>query len=255
MTVQSPPGAPQPPAPQKKGLSALAWVGIGCGVIIVLMVIFLVGGGVYLKHRFGNPRGLAELVVRANPDLEVEKVDDQNQSLTIRNKKTGEVGTISFADIKNGKLNFKSDKGSATFGLNTGDKDQGLTIKTTDDKGKESTLNFNAGAAKDVPSWVPMYPGASTQQGGFSASSGEGKGGTLILSSSDSTDKVAAYYESEMKKAGFDVQKMTFSAGNNEGATNLTGTSADKKRTLTVGVTKSSGSNGTGVSVSWAEKP
>src|SRR5690348_4180042 len=66
MTVQSPPppGAPQPP---KKGMGPLAWIGIGCGVIIVIGIIVMAAGAYLVKTRVVDP-------MRDNPSLAAAKL-------------------------------------------------------------------------------------------------------------------------------------------------------------------------------------
>jgi hypothetical protein len=94
--VPPPPGSPQAP---KKGLSPLAWVGIGCAVLFVLGLLVLGGivgvGGYFAKKAAAkfekNPTmAAAEMVVRLNPDLELVSSDEKTNTLTIKDKKTGE---------------------------------------------------------------------------------------------------------------------------------------------------------------------
>jgi hypothetical protein len=137
--------------PPKKS-NVLKWVLIGIGACFMLFVIGAIGLGLFVAHK-AKQAGLdpdlikrspalaaAKLMVAANPDVEMVTADEGKQEMTVRDKKTGKVYTMSFEDAKSGKFTMKED-GKAT-----------LTV---------------GGKAK-VPSWVPDYPG-SDPQGAFSA--------------------------------------------------------------------------------------
>lgn len=255
--VPPPPGTPQAP---KKGLSPLAWVGIGCAVLVVLCLLVLggvVGVGGYFASKvagkFKEHPTLAtfELMVRANPDLELVKSDEKTNTLTIKNKKTGEVDTISadetthtltfknettgetstmsLDDAKSGKFTVKTDKGTATFDANNKD---GGSLKVTDDKGQVTTMNAGVGAPQNLPSWLPVYPGGKVQ-GTFDTNNAEGHSATFSVSSSDSVTKMMDFYESQLKSGGFKVDRTNFSANGQDGGT-LSAKSADDKRQASV---------------------
>ncbi|HSF39476.1 MAG TPA: hypothetical protein VLT87_06755, partial [Thermoanaerobaculia bacterium] len=124
MTVQSPPPAP------KKGLGPLAWVGIGCGALLVIGVVAMFAVGYIAKRQLDkfedNPAmAAATLAVRLNPELELVKADEENNTLTVKNKKTGEVVTLSAEDIKEGKFTVTTDEGTTTFDADGDGKDGG----------------------------------------------------------------------------------------------------------------------------------
>src|SRR6202035_205449 len=213
MTVNSPQGVP--PAPPKKGMSPLAWVGIGCVVILIIGFVAFAGLGFLAKRKFDqfskNPgKTAAEFIVKANPDLELVSSDDQ--TITVKDKKTGEVATMNFADIKNGKFKFSSNKGSATFDPTA--KDGGM-LKVTDEKGNESTFTGGAGAPKNLPSWIPTYPSGTTQ-GSFDASTAEGHTGAFVVTTQDSVDQVINFYEAQLKAAVLTVEKNSLSTNGKE---------------------------------------
>src|SRR5262245_51615187 len=103
---------PPPPATGPQKMSPLAKVGIGCLVFAVLCAIaigVMFSAGVhFLKKKVGdNPTlAAAELIIRANPELEVVDSDSKAGTLTIRNTKTGEVVTMNAKDIEDGKITF-----------------------------------------------------------------------------------------------------------------------------------------------------
>jgi hypothetical protein len=108
--MENPPPYVQPPShvaptspPPKKGLGAGAWIGIGCGGIIVLIIIgFIIVTimfGPQLKKLAGdmqkNPtRATAEMMVAAGQGtLEMIAQDDVNKRYTIKDK-SGSLTTI-----------------------------------------------------------------------------------------------------------------------------------------------------------------
>ena len=233
--VPPPPGSPQAP---KKGLSPLAWVGIGCAVLFVVGLLVLGGvvgvGGYFAKKVIDkaqkNPTlTAAELMVRANPDLELVSSDEKNNTLTIKDKKTGEVTTISADAASGGKFTVKTDKGTATFDASGKD---GGSLKVTDDKGQTTTMNAGAGAPQNLPSWLPVYPGG-TVQGTFDTTSAEGHSAAFTVSTTDPVSKMMEFYESQLKSAGLKTEKTTFSANGQDGGS-VSGKSADDKRQANV---------------------
>lgn len=236
MTVSSPvPPPPASPPPPKKGLSPLAWVGIGCGVIIVLGLIALGAVGFFVQKKAKefekNPAmAAAKVAVQLNPDLELVSADEEHNTLTVKDKKSGEVLTFSAEDIKNGKFSFKSSKGgSATFDASGAN---GGTFKVTNEKGETSTMNVGAGSPQNLPSWLPVYPGG-TVQGTFDTTSAEGRSAAFTVTTTDPVSKVMDFYETQFKSAGLKVDKSTFSSNGQEGGT-VSGKSDDEKRQASV---------------------
>ena len=96
------------PTPQKKGLGALAWVGIGCGGIIVLAIIGIVISGMmfggkikqFAEDAQKNPtRATASLMVSASAgQFEMIAEDDANKRYTVREKKSGSLTTIYWSE-------------------------------------------------------------------------------------------------------------------------------------------------------------
>jgi hypothetical protein len=241
----------QPPPPAKKGMGPLAWVGIGCGVIIVIAFIAMIGAGIFIKKKMENPgMTAAELVVRANPDLELVSSDPKTNTLTIKNKKTGEVVTFSAEDIKNGKLKVTTDKGTATFDA-SGGPNGGATVKTTDEKGQEQVSTFGGTAApQNLPSWVPTYPGGAIQ-GTFDTNGPQGRSAAFSMSTPDATDKVIDWYEAQLKAAGLKVEKNTYNANGQTGGI-VAGKSDDEKHQVNVMIAANEGK--TQATVTFEEK-
>jgi len=254
MSVDYSQGSAAPPPPQKKGMGPLGWIAIGCGVIILLC---LIGFGVmgYVAKRFVDKAGknpsylatkAAELALKSNPDVEIVSEDENAGTFTVKDKKTGETTTVNLQDIKNGKFSFKSDKGSVTIDGNSKD---GSVVKVTDEKGHESVFS-GGGAPKNLPSWLPAYPGG-TAQGTLDANTAEGHSGAFTVTTKDAVDKVMDYYEAQLKSAGLKVEKATFNAGGKNGGS-VNGKSEDGKRTAAV--IFSTDDNGTQAMVTFNEK-
>jgi hypothetical protein len=231
-----PPGVP----PAKKGMSPWAWVAIGCVVILIFCGIALGIMGWFAKRavdKFAKNPGMAaaELAVRANPDLELVSTDEAKNSITVKDKKTGEVTTFSADDAKNGNFSIKSDKGSTSFST-TGGANGGAVIKTTDEKGQQTTINAGASTPQNLPSWLPVYPGG-TVQGTMDTNGPEGRSAAFTVSSKDDSGKMLDFYESQLKGAGFNPTKNTYNTTTNGVAQNggtVTGKSGDGKREVSV---------------------
>ena len=213
MTVASPPPpqnpyTPQPPVGPKK-TSPWVWVGVGC------LVLFLLGCGtcVFLGYKAkhfaekykDNPELLAaELMIKANPDLEEVSSDKDAKTITVRDKKTGKEMTLNFEDIKNGKFSMEGSDGSK---VNIGDG----SVKVTDEKGQTTTIAGGVGTS-NLPDWLPAYPGA-TSTSSFSATGANG-GAITMLETTDSADQALAFYEGKLKDVGFTVEKNAYQVNN-----------------------------------------
>lgn len=231
----------QAPQPAKKGMSPLAWVGIGCGAIIVCCVI-AAGVVLYLAKQkiqeYKDNPGMAAAadMVRLNPELELVSSDPKTNTLTVKNKKTGEVVTFSAEDIQNGKLTVKTDKGTATIDASK----SGATVKVTDEKGQEQVSTFGSTGPQNLPSWVPQYPGG-TVQGTMDTTGPQGRTGAFGVTTKDSVDKVADWYESQLKGAGFKVDKNVMANNGTTVGGTVTAKSDDEKRTVAIIISASGG--------------
>jgi uncharacterized protein YneF (UPF0154 family) len=235
-----PPAQPVPGAPvPKKGTSPLIWILAGCGGLIVIAILVLLVGGYFVAHKVKgyadmakkNPAmAAAKLMVSVNPDLEIVSEDDDKGTITVRDKKTGEEITMNAEDIKQGRLKFKNKKGEEVTFEGSGESGkEGFKIKT--DKG---TMAFGNAQGEAPPSWVPAYPSAkaiaSTRE-----STDEGFTGTYSFQTSDSGGAVLAFFEKELKKAGFSVERT--STGQMSGLGTINARGKDGKHTVNVVVT------------------
>ena len=224
--------------PVMRKTSPLVWVLVIVLGLFVLGGIATVGAGLFFVHRarqagfdaglIGRNPGLAisRMIAAANPDVEVLSTDEGSGKITMRDKKTGKVVTMSFDDARKGKFSFTA---------------QG-------DDGKTASLEIGAGADK-LPSWVPAYPGANVA-GSFAikGDSSEGNGGNFSFNTPDAPSKVMSFYQDKCKELGIKV-KMTTTT--NQGGV-ISAADDDNSRTLLVAV--GSGSSGTTVNVTYGLK-
>lgn len=245
---------PQPaPTAPKKGLPVLAWVAIGCAGLIVVAGILFVAGGAFVfkkvKDKVGENPALAaaELIVRANPELELVESDAEAGTLTIRNKKTNEVLTVDLEAVKEGRIGFK-----------TGDQESTITFGGTGEEGRmtitgpggETTFQAGAGGAVEIPDWVPVYGGA-TPAGTYRMSAGGETTGGFTLTTGDAAEAVLDFYGGALEDLGGEVQRQTYSTGGDEGGM-VGGGTPDERRKLSVIVNQRGGE--TSVTVTYTEK-
>ena len=226
------PGAP-PPAPVKK-TSPLVWVLVGIGAFFMLIIVGILGLGLFVAHKAKqagldtdlirrNPAmAAAKLAVAANPNTELVSVDERSGMMTVKDKQTGKTYTMSFEDAKSGKFTFKED-------------------------GKAQTLTIG-GKAK-FPAWVPDYPG-SDPQGAIATQGTEGDSGTFTFKTSDPSDKVVQYYQDQFKSGGLKVTSNVTSQDGKSSAGMLQAQDEANKHVITVII--GSESNETAVSVTYA---
>lgn len=97
-----------PPPLEKKGLGPLAWIGIGCGSILLLAVIasvvfyFAFGPKIkeFAEDAQKNPtRATATLMVKTG-QFEMKTEDDANKRYTVREKQNGQLMTIYWNEKK-----------------------------------------------------------------------------------------------------------------------------------------------------------
>jgi len=256
----SQPMTPSTPPAEKKKMSPIAWVAIGCGAIVVLGIVVVVGmvaaGGWFVRKQVAkfeqNPAvAAAELAVRANPELEVVESDLEAGTLTVRNKKTGEVVTWNAEDIEQGKFSITTEEGTATFEGATGE--DGGTFKITNEKGEQAIFSASPGTPENLPSWLPAYPGGQVK-GSYDATSNEGRSAAFSVNTPDSIEQVLAFYETALEGTGLTVQKSSFESNGKVAGGSVVANAADQKRTVSVMVAPGDGGQTTAV-VTFTEKP
>ncbi len=229
-------------ATQKKGLGPLAWIAIGCGVLIVIAFIVMSAGlwfgGKMVKNVVedleDNPaKTIAKGIVMANPDLEMVESDDNEGTITVRNKETGEVATFDYSQIQEGRLSFETAEGSMTFDAQGGEDGSIITMETD-----EGVSKWGAG---EVPDWLPEYPNAEDQQVAFSQKGADSQSGALGFSTSDDLSQVLAFFSQALTEDGFEVTENTTSKGGQIESAVLMATTDEGKRHVQVVATPQEG--------------
>lgn len=232
-----------PPQQQKKGLSPLAWVAIGCAVLVVLAGVVAVGGMWFVGRKVSqfaeeaekNPALTAAKAIAAfNPEIEVVDAESDQDRITFRNTKTGETFVVEAQDVKEGRISFESKEGKVT--VDTSGSEGSGTLTVTNDEGT-TVIRGGAGEAADVPDWIPRYPGASIS-GTYTASGPEGETGAFSLATGDSPREVLDWYKETLEGEGYEIRSQSFS-GQGQGLVGLiTATHPDSGRSVTVTATR-----------------
>jgi len=245
-----PPGYGAPPPKKSK---AWVWVLGGCLGIVLIGIIgfFVVSYVVYTKAKqAAKNAGLdtelmqkkpalagAKAVVAMDPDLELVSSDDDKGVLTIRDKKTGEVITISADDVNKGKLSFKQNgKELGTFEVHSDS--PSVEVKTGN-----GSATLGPGGSYAPPEWIPVYPGAAL---GWDYSvrdkSNVPRNGSFHFITNDDPDKIVNFYSDALKRSGLTVTTTGIQAGG--GKTGVLNAIEEKgNRTLYLGVTPQTGSS------------
>ena len=214
-TSATPPPPPPPGVPVKKKTNPLVWILVGClGLVVVSGVIF-VGLGFFAARKLKdvvedvaeNPvKAAAELAVKMNPDLELVSSDDDAQTMTIRDKNTGEESTFNWSDIQNGRMTFESDGKTMSVDTNA---DGSMTVQ--DESGEQSmTFGGNAGA---VPSWFPAYHNQTDVNVLVNANQNGQQSTIWTFQSGDAVAAIMGFYEQELKNSGWEVSTNTSEMG------------------------------------------
>ena len=99
-----------PPVPQKKGLGPLAWVGIGCGSLIVIGIIVFTIIGVIVgpkvkqfaedAQKYPTRTMATTMVSVSSGTIEMVAEDDANKRYTLRAKVNGKLTTVYWNEKK-----------------------------------------------------------------------------------------------------------------------------------------------------------
>ena len=174
--------------------SPIVWVLVAVLGLFILGAIGTFGLGLFVVHKARqagldtellqkNPGlAIAKLVATVNPDAEVLSTDDGAGKITVRDKKTGKVVTMTFDDVRKGKFSFEAE------GPNN------------------ETARFEVGGDTKLPSYVPAYPGAKAT-GNFAVTGNgpDGQGGGAYegtFTTSDSIPQVLSFYRQKFQGDG-----------------------------------------------------
>ncbi|MBI3652849.1 MAG: hypothetical protein HY231_17635 [Acidobacteria bacterium] len=246
-----PPGqAPFPQAqPPKKG-GALKWVLIGCGGFIIVGIIAVVAigwFGYYKAKQLGydpelmkrNPAlAAAKLAIGLDGTKELISIDEKTNTLTVKDKKSGKVVTLTFEQDKNGNIKFKektADGKESSMTIKGDGKDGGsIDIETPEGKTK-----IGSNSVDNLPEWLPQYPGVKIE-GNYSTENNESSGVGYNFSTSDSLQQVLSFFESRLKSDGFKITKST-SQTNGQDAGSVVANDANNKHNIVVNASTDGG--------------
>lgn len=228
------------PAPKKK--SPWLFIGLGClGLVLVAIVgsVVLIGWGAkkvaqVAKDAGQNPEQFAaELVVKANPDLELVRSVPGDKTVTIRQKSTGEEITLSFADLAAGKFSVKQKGKEIAVDSQSADGNGVITVT----EGDKTTQIATTTAGSRPPAWVPVSPSLKFAEGGYQVTENGVASGVASATSLESVETLRIFYKESLEKNGFAVEETKMSFGEVELAT-LAGKHGSDGRELTVTIQK-----------------
>jgi len=195
--------APPPLSPAKNKVSPIIWILLGIFGLFVLAGIAVTSAGLFVAHKVAQNPGMAiaKILTAANPDIEVLSTDEGRNTITFKDKKTGETVTMNFDDVKKGKIVFKGNGQEATIRAR-GDGDGG-TLEISSPQGNVR-FGAGAGASAKLPNWVPAYPGSSPEAT-FSFKGDDAVGGNFHFTTRDPAKSVLSFYEDSLKREGFTI--------------------------------------------------
>jgi hypothetical protein len=209
------------PAPAaRRKTSVVVWILCGFAGLILLGLL----GTAAVAYWFVSNPGLAlsKVLTAANPDIEVLNVDNAGRRLTIRDRRDGKEVSVSFDDVKNGRI----------------------SLSAKDENGKVEQVEIGGGAGK-LPSWVPVYPSAKVE-GHVSGTGNDGEqmaeGGVYSFTSGDTPSQVMSFYQDKARDLGMKVELTTATA---EGG-HFSAAEEDANRSMVVLVGTRSGGGASG---------
>ncbi|HVS12767.1 MAG TPA: hypothetical protein VMV46_02495 [Thermoanaerobaculia bacterium] len=223
---------------ERKGLHPLAWVGIGCAVLVVLGVVAVVGLGMFAKSKIEDfaeqvenrpVETAAKAFALVSPEIAFVAADEESKTATFRNVSTGEEVSVSLADIQQGRVVFSRDGEESTFDV---DAEDGLRVR-----GPDGEAVFGGGGAAKAPEWVPIPPDARTANA-FTQTSGGRASGTFGVEGVGS-EALLEFYRKALEDAGFTIDESSYSGGG-QSVRNLRGSDGEG-RTLNVTVPSEGG--------------
>jgi hypothetical protein len=207
-TTSATPPPPPPPAAGAKKSSPWKWILIGCAGLFIVGCVVVGACGFFFVNRAkdfveeasANPAKVAaEMAVRLNPDLELVSTDDDAETITIRDKRTGKESTVDWSAIENGQLTFESD--GETYTLDGSDAADGR-IAVQNENG--DTMSFGAGAG-DVPAWFPAYHNAADTNVLVNANQNGQQSTIWTFTTADNVPDVLGFYETQLESSGWEV--------------------------------------------------
>jgi len=232
---------------ERKGLHPLAWVAIGCGVLLVVgavaATVLMVGAARFAKNKVEDfadqienrpVETTAKALAMVSPELEFVTADEEARTATFRNAQTGEEVTVDLEDIEQGRVVFSKNGEETTFDVDS--ERGGVRVS-----GPDGETVIGGGEARP-PAWVPLPPGVTTSSAFTQTSQGRSSGTFAIEGSSSSA--LLEFYRRELADRGYELSESSFSGGG-QSAQTLQGEDSDG-HTINVTITED-GTQGRGV--------
>jgi hypothetical protein len=228
-------------------------------VLLVIVVSATLIAGFFVARKvkdvaadFEDNPGLAaaRFIVKASPELEEVEVDEDAGTMTIRNTQTGELITVNFEDIEQGKFSWTAGGEEVTVDVSEAEdgklrwtadgeemtvdvseaEDGTVKIESSDGKGWQLSASE---VSSEAPDWVPIYPGTEPA-GGTTMKSSDGVTGNFELTTDDPVAGVIAFYQETLKARGFTVNVNTFTGEGSEGGMVNASAESEKKSVVVV---------------------
>jgi hypothetical protein len=240
---QQPPFPPPNQQPKKSG--AGKWILIGC-IGLLLIGGIGVGGVVWYGYNKAKQLGIdpalakrnpalaaAKIAINLDPDKEYISADEANNTITVRDKKTGKVVTLAVSQDKNGNVVFKEKdaSGKETSVVIGGDK--GVEVNSPD-----GNVKIGGGLNATLPDWVPQYPGVK-MEGSYSTENEASEGKGYSFKTDDSPQEVITFFDDKMKALGFKTSKTTTTTNGNT-SINLSANDGNYRRFVVVSAVEAS---------------
>lgn len=183
MANSPPPPYPPPPGlqQQKKGLPPLAWAGIGCGGIALLVLVGIalaamkIGKSVMKSFNEHPAKEAVEAVFKDYPDLQKTFENPEAGDFTLRIKSSSkEFPGASYDAWVHGKVMIEDASGAPVPALQ--------------------------GDLSKVPAWVPRYPGATGEVSLLHQESPTRIHGILVADTNDTKEAISSFFEAESGK-------------------------------------------------------
>ena len=220
---------------ERRGLPWYAWLGIGCAVLVLLVVVAVFGLGIFAVNKAKEVAEdfaerpvytTAAAIARFNPDIELVEADEERKRVTLREVSSGKEMTFDLEDIQAGNFSFEADGERVEV---RGGED-GVTVQSN-----QGTTRIG-GAGQTLPDWVPLPEGVEAEVG-FSNRNDEETMGIAQLRGSLSAEEILEFYRARLGEMGYELSEQNYSGGDGSLAS-LQGERTGPDRKIAVSVTR-----------------
>jgi hypothetical protein len=189
----------------KKGFHPLAWVGLGCGAMLIIGIL---GGALLIgwcqraveahSGELSDPESaaamVAEMAIRSNPDLELVSSDRESGTVTFRDKDSGTETTVTYDDALEGKFTVRTDDGVTVIDGSNG----GIRTETP-----SGVATFGRGGIENLPDWFEVPEGVTKWQSIMHQETGGKVSGMLRGETGEKLAVVIDAFIAHLETAGF----------------------------------------------------